>query len=374
MTGRWLALDRLRTSAIALMIQGHTFSALLDPSALNKGFERVHSLLHGLTAPMFLLGAGLAFGITSYPRYQRQRLDDALFKARMRRCALLLTVGYALQLPGGSPFAIFNASDAQRALLLRVGPLHLIAVTLCAAQLLMRAIPSPRLHALALSTLGLAIAAATPAIWKGGYSAQLGQGLGNWLDHHHGSQFSLFPWASFMLLGAGIGGLISAIEERRRGPVLLAAGALLAGGAYALFAFEMAGFEPHWFWYTNPVYVAFRLGVVLLLLGALHRRSDCTPRAAQTKPGLLAVVTRHSLAAYVAHLLLLYGTPLTPNLARRFAQRLTLPESCFVVVAVTLLTLGVVYLLELRERAKESDARWQSAPERERATIAFRSM
>jgi uncharacterized membrane protein len=353
---RWLALDRLRATAIVLMVQGHTFSALLDPTQMTKGVERVHSLVHGLTAPMFLLGAGLAFGITSYPRYQAQRLDRALFRSRMWRCALLMLVGYALQLPGGNPLAVFSATQAEKLLLLRVGPLHLIAVTLCVSQLLMRAIRAPRLHALALSALGLAIVAFTPAVWKGGASAQLGPSLGNWLDDHFGSHFSLFPWASFMLLGVGLGGLIAAADERRRRPALLAAGALLAGGSYTLFALDLAGFEPRWFWYTSPFYVAFRLGVVLLVLGALHRPGDREQRArAEAKPGLTAILTRHSLAAYVAHLLLLYGTPLTPNLARRFAQRLSLAETCFVFAAVMLVTVGIAYLLELRQRARASE-------------------
>jgi uncharacterized membrane protein len=348
---RWLALDRLRATAIVLMVQGHTFSTLLDPSAMAKDVERVHSLVHGLTAPMFLLGAGLAFGITSYPRYQEQRLDRTLFRSRMWRCALLMLVGYALQLPGGSPLAIFSATQAQRMLLLRVGPLHLIAVTLCVSQLLMRAFRAPRLHALAVSALGLAIVAFTPAVWKSGASAQLGPELGNWLDDHFGSHFSLFPWASFMLLGVGLGGLICAVDERRRARALLAAGGLLAGGSYTLFALDMAGFEPHWFWYTSPFYVAFRLGVVLLVLGALHRRSDREQRAGSAE-GLTAILTRHSLAAYVSHLLLLYGTPLTPNLARRFAQRLSLPETCLVFAAVMLVTMGIAYLLALRQRAR----------------------
>lgn len=364
MTRRWLALDRLRATAIVLMVQGHTFTALLDPTEMAGRVARVHALIHGLTAPMFLLGAGLAFGITSYPRYEEQRADGALFRARMRRCALLLSIGYALQLPGASPLAIFTATDAQRALIARVGPLHLIAVTLCVAQVLMRLFRSAHLHALAVSALGFAILAATPAIWKSGLSARLGPGLGSWLDHHFGSHFSLFPWASFMLLGAGLGGLISARGERRRGLWITAAGALLAGGSYALFALELAGYEPHWFWYTSPVYVAFRLGLVLLLLGALHWRSDRAAGGGAAKPGALAVLTRRSLAAYVAHLLLLYGTPLTPNLAHRFARRLSLPETGFVFLAVMAATLGIVYLLDLRERAKESAARGQAAPSR----------
>jgi hypothetical protein len=344
---RWLALDRLRALAILLMVQGHTFSALLKPGEMGRGAERLHALIHGVTAPMFLVGAGLAFGVTSYPRFAAQRRDPALFKARMRRCLTLLAIGYALQLPGGSPIAAFGATGAERALLLRVGPLQLIAVTLCVSQLLMRAIASPRAHALALAALGLAISACTPAIWKGGYAAQLGVGLGSWLDDSFGSHFSLFPWASFTFLGSGIAGLVVSSGSRPRGLPFVAAGALLAGAAYALFSFELVGFEQRRFWHTSPCYVAFRLGVVLLFVGVLHWREQAAARSE-----LLAIVTRRSLTAYVAHLLLLYGTPLTPNLAYRFAQRLSLVDTSAVCAAVLLLTVTIVYLLELHARAE----------------------
>src|SRR5262249_12613026 len=62
---RWLALDVLRGVAVLLMIQGHTFTALLDPAHYVGNWSRWHSLLHGLTAPMFLLGGGLAYGFVT---------------------------------------------------------------------------------------------------------------------------------------------------------------------------------------------------------------------------------------------------------------------------------------------------------------------
>jgi hypothetical protein len=357
--------------AILLMVQGHTFSALLEPGALLPDVERLHALIHGLTAPMFLTGAGLAFGVTSYPRYRTQRIDAALFRARMGRCALLMLVGYALQLPGASPIAAFKLTGPQQALLLRVGPLHLIAVTLCVSQVLMRTLRSPRVHACTCAALGLAVMASTPAVWKSSISPQLGVALGSWLDDHYGSHFSIFPWASFVFLGVGIGGLVSASSERLHALALATLGGLLACGAYALFALDLVGFEPRWFWYTSPFYVAFRLGIVLFVLGALQRSGDCSlpARPSDAKPALTAILTRHSLVAYVAHLLLLYGTPITPNLAHRFAQRLSLLGTCYSFVAVLLLTLSTVYLFELRARARRAAAVGRSRTSMRRPSV-----
>ena len=52
--GRWLALDLLRFCAVFLMVQGHTFSSLLDPSVRAERWYQHHNFVHGYTAPMFL--------------------------------------------------------------------------------------------------------------------------------------------------------------------------------------------------------------------------------------------------------------------------------------------------------------------------------
>jgi uncharacterized membrane protein len=62
---RWLALDLLRFLAVLLMVQGHTFTALIEDAVRALGWYRWHSYVHGYTAPLFMFSAGLAFGVTT---------------------------------------------------------------------------------------------------------------------------------------------------------------------------------------------------------------------------------------------------------------------------------------------------------------------
>src|SRR5688572_30590278 len=140
---RWHALDSLRALAVIAMIQGHTTTALMRSGELSAPVEQLHALLHGLTAPAFLVGAGLAFGVTSYRRYDAFHEPGYALNRRLRRYALLLAIGYALQLPGGSLWAALHAQGDKLLLVFRVGPLQLIALTLGACQLAMLGLRSP---------------------------------------------------------------------------------------------------------------------------------------------------------------------------------------------------------------------------------------
>lgn len=366
--GRWLALDRLRALAVLLMVQGHTFTALMKPGELPSGVERIHKLIHGLTAPMFLLGAGMAFAITSYPRYATQRLDPAVFRSRMQRCLLLLVIGYGLQLPGGSLLAAFRAEGPRLAMVLRVGPLHLIALTLFISQLLTRVLPSARLHAATITGLGLLVSLGTPAVWKSATSEVWGMGLGSWLDSRYGSNFPVFPWASFVMFGVGLGGLL-AVGRRPKGATFALAGGALCAATYALYSLQWVDVSPEWFWHTSPCYVAFRIGLVLLFLALFHVGENDPKAQANSGRSLTAVLTRHSLAAYVVHLLVLYGTPLTPNIVHRVGRTLSLAEASSVFVGVMLLTLLVAAALDLRRRMSQVQRARRVEPEREPAEL-----
>lgn len=91
-TRRWSALDVFRGLAVVLMIQGHSFTALLQPAEYRGSWSTWHTLLHGLTAPMFLLGGGLAYGLVLF------RARHPLGLRFVRRAGLLLVLGYALQI------------------------------------------------------------------------------------------------------------------------------------------------------------------------------------------------------------------------------------------------------------------------------------
>lgn len=350
MNDRFIALDRLRAVAVLSMIQGHTFSALLAPGALPSWFMNVHALIHGLTAPAFLFGAGLAFGVSTYPRYAQHRVIGPPLFARLRRVVVLLLIGYALQLPGASLFAAFHLREDELSLVLRIGPLHLIAFCLLVCQLSVRWVRTPARHALLSLSLGLAAMALSPVVWAHDLGTRLGPLIGPWVDGARGSLFPIFPWASFVFLGVASAGVPQLVApSARRARTWLAVGAGLALTAYAAFLSGVRLSDARFFWQASPLNVSFRIGLVMMLLGALHLAARSETRA--------ALIARHSLVAYVVHLLLLYGTPWTPNLERRFGLALT-AGSCTLVCALVLgLTLLTVYGWAWlgRERATQRD-------------------
>ncbi|MET0342377.1 MAG: heparan-alpha-glucosaminide N-acetyltransferase domain-containing protein [Polyangiales bacterium] len=339
MIERHVALDRLRALAVVLMVQGHTFSALLDPRALPQPWADLHALVHGLTAPAFLLGAGLAFGVISYPRYAAHRRFGPETRARLLRYLRLLVLGYALQLPGASLLAAFHLHGDALAPVLRVGPLHLVALTLALCQLTMRVVPTARMHATLVLGVALAIVALAPPVHQSEAGMRAGVFVGPWLDASRGSLFPLFPWASYALFGVALGERVAAGSPcARDARALLASGLALAGGSYLLYRLGVRLASPPYFWHASPLNVAFRLGLTLCLFALLH-----VPRRAPAH-GLVPLLARHSLVAYVAHLLLLYGTPYTPNLASRHGARLALPEATAACTAILLLTLAITYV------------------------------
>lgn len=334
MAARFLALDRLRALAVVLMVQGHTFTALLRPDGFGPIAGQLHALVHGLTAPIFLFGAGLAFGVATY-REDGRTPSAARVRARLLRYACIFVLGYLLQLPGGSLGAALRLRGDALSPVLRVGPLQLIAVCMAVCQLL-SLVCSARRHAWICAVLGLSTALLTPYVWQSSLSEQAPRALASWFDDGTGSLFPFFPWAAFVFLGV-------AMAELRRRLSLTGRGWTLGGLALALTAYALyrAGFRlsaAELFWKASPLNMSFRWGLVLTLLGLLHLRSS-----AAGEHSLTALLARHSLVAYVTHLLLLYGTPWTRSLVRPFGGKLELTQACAVCMGVLGLTVLVTY-------------------------------
>ncbi len=355
MLARFHALDRLRALAVVSMVQGHTFSALLAPDAIPPPVMQVHGLVHGLTAPAFLFGAGLAFGLATYPSYERHRRGGAVLAARLRRYGGLVLLGYLLQVPGASLLSALALRGEQLTPLFRVGPLHLIALCMTLCQLGALVLRSARSHAWAALALGLVVMASAPAVWSGELGRSVGLPFGAWLDGSWGSQFPVFPWASFAFFGVAAAACVvrparselASTSERspsragRTRRLWLLSGLGLAAIAYGLFRLDVKLSSATWFWYSSPVYVLFRLGLVMALLGSLHARR--VSHAPHEPAGWSALFARHSLFAYVVHLLLLYGTPFTPSLARHFGQRLDALQTAAIFGAVIAFTMLAIH-------------------------------
>lgn len=335
---RWSALDVFRGLAVVWMIQGHTFTALLRPSEHRGAWSELHALLHGLTAPMFLLGGGLAYGLVSF---RSQRPVGLRF---VRRAVLLLVLGYMLQLPKADFAELLQQRDLLAAAA-RVGPLQLIGVCLLVCEALRHAARSRLQLAAACTGACLAITFSAPLVWR----VRASQGplllLGTWLDGYQGSLFPFFPWAVFFLMGPPLAlGVMRGFDSPRTAAVaLMLAGTLAAAGSYALFAHgyllhDLYG--DHEFWHTSPLYVSFRVGAVVCWLGALWLCDAAVQsllhRASWAEP-LFNALSKSSLVAYVAHLLMLYGSPFTLGLVHLGAT-LSLGEASAIAFGLTLLT------------------------------------
>jgi uncharacterized membrane protein len=340
---RWRALDALRCLAIVLMVQGHTFYALLDPGVRVHPWFWLHDRLHGLTAPMFLFASGLAFGVTTLGSFaEHARLGPAL-RQRMTRYAMLIAIGYALQLPGQSLIAPLHDGTLLTAPVLRIGPLQALGVVLGVCQLLVLATQRRGLF-IACTTGLLAITlCVSPWLWQSGLSDRMPLPLAMWLDSRRGSDFPLFPWAVFVFAGVIVAELVrecslAAITWRLScgGAVLAAVSPWLWYGGYGPDAWAA--------WATSPFFVLERLGYVLLALAGLCALELALGTKIQFSFELTAQLSRRSLVVYVVHLLILYGTPFTPNVAYRISTTLgfapALAVSAAVLLATTLIARG----------------------------------
>lgn len=331
------------------MIQGHTFTALVPKSEFHGGWSRLYTLIHGLTAPMFLLGGGLAYGLVSARR--RARAGKLTLDMRIvRRAAILLLVGYALQAPHVAPWRMLHRPD-MIARTLAVGPLQVVASCLILCELLRLAARTTRLHAASLLALVALVGGISPWVWQARLSEQLWPIVGMWFDSYSRSQFPFFPWSVFFFLGV-LGSYLVPFEkctERSRALGFFAGGAVAAWGIYALYqAGERLNgvYGEHDFWRAGPMYVGFRAALVFAWLGVLMLSEPLIARLRGLFPtgfSLFDVLARQSLVAYVVHLLFLYGSPLTAGVVR-FGRVFDLVEASGIFLGIGLFTLAVCVL------------------------------
>lgn len=345
---RWVALDLFRAIAVLWMIQGHTFTAMLDVSLYQGPWAQVYSLLHGLTAPMFLIGAGLSYGVVTFAAVGRADTqaarDREWLRGRergrriVRRAWLLLAIGTLLQLPRTSLYEVFTRRDLFIGSF-QPGALQLVASGLLMAEGLRRLLRTRERFAIVAGTFAVVIGLAAPWIWNLRSSQHFA--LGSWVDGQAGAQFPLAPWLCFFFVGTAIAAAFgrSLWRQESGSPMAgtgiareLSTGARMSRVGVAGFAISVVCYVmflsgvrltsiygEHVFWYTSPLFVAFRAGLACAWLGVLTTIESRLARTFAALPRLarpIRALAKHSLVAYVVHLILLYGTPWNAGLAR----------------------------------------------------------
>lgn len=359
---RWLALDLFRFAAVCMMVQGHVFSTLLDEASRAytwQGFRLYahHSFVHGYTAPMFLFGAGLAFGYTTFRRWAEHTaplsspIGRAAARKRFQRYGWLLLIGYGLHLPTLSLSRLLAMEDPHAiARMLQVDVLQHIGVSLAICQTLLLFVKNRRVFVGLVAVLGvfcimsgpwiwrLDLADGTLPIWLAGY---LNPGYPLHADGTGGSLFPLIPWAGFTYTGIVVAYAVGVAREQTGRPSTdghahPSVSERVAWPFLALALFFMLvpivvdrfgpfPWPPHNFWKTNPLFFFWRLGNVMLVLAVL-----CFAERLMSRLGWLAdgaprglvsrllpwvkLVGAESLIIYVMHLVVLHGSVLGPGI------------------------------------------------------------
>lgn len=314
---RVLAVDLLRLLALFQMVNGHTLDAVLDESARGGSLYDRYLWVRGLVSVAFLVVSGLAFHLAVLSRFERAHEERG---RRIVRALFIAAIGWFLNAPSIAIPAL--ATSATVADLLRFDVLQCIGLSLLVLEGLTAVFASRRSVAIAAGVLAALVVACAPL----GDSIAAGDGptfLRAMLGRSSGSPFPLVPWSAYIFAGTALGAL--AYPEGNRTNQLRAALAigvaaivvLLVSRLVALVPISVAdvpGASRSAFWLE-------RLGAVLALLAVLAAALSRVTRL----PRLFEVLSGETLALYVFHILVLFGTPIGPALI--FGKTLPLEQA-----------------------------------------------
>ena len=249
-------------------------------------------------------------------------------------------LGYALHFPVPRFSGLATMSDASWRSFLAVDVLQLIGVTFMFVQLLVMAARSRWLFTTVTLTLGAAIAFMTPRVWSIEWTGVLPLWAASYFTEATGSQFPLFPWAGYILLGISLGQIYSRWGAAQltvyANTALLVPGALLIAGGLALRPLAAALFASGPTSFVPPE-VLIRAGTCMLILGAIAYSS----RHINGLPHVFGAVAQETLLIYFVHLCIVYGSVWNPGLSQLYGTTLT-PGQVLVVVLVLVAAMTVL--------------------------------
>lgn len=371
---RWI--DLFRGLAVIGMIATHVAGAFLANSWKEGGVWNSFNIGFGFVAPAFLLCSGL----TLWGALQR-RMDAPETEGKrgaqslLRRAALLLLLGYWLQIPVLSlRQLIWRHDPTELARLFDTNVLQVIAVAMGAIVLLALVVRPLVSVAWVAAALAVAIIIGTPWVWASDSAAGLFLPLRSYFLAQPDATFSLFPHAAYLLTGFASAPLL--LKPRRYQWVVPALFAATFFAAEALLAETIGGIPPHdRYWHGSIQHTCFRLAVLFATISALkaitqlleqQRETRLATRAAskveRRKGGAVEEIGKRSLGIYVLHLMLLYGSPVNMGmigwLDGRFRNAWD-PLACLLLaLSVAALCYGALLFWEWLRKAYPTAARW----------------
>jgi uncharacterized membrane protein len=169
-----------------------------------------------------------------------------------------------------------------------------------------------------------------------------------------GSQFPLFPWAGYVVLGGALGSYLAknpmVFKSTKFSLMLTVIGLIL------LFLSYVGGDIAKFFGYSldrssaSLLTILFRVGFVLLLNALVAFISI----SVETIPRIIILVGRNTLLIYVVHLMILYGSAWNKGLNHYWGKSLYAPQTISLALAMLVTMTTMVWLInKLKIRNKE---------------------
>jgi uncharacterized membrane protein len=357
---RVIFIDLARALAAIFMLYGHTVSALLAPRYQTGLWFDIWLFQRGLTSTLFLLLAGFAFSIATgrYWSAPAQHRSSTIVR-RARRFLLFIVLGYALHFPVARLVDLSSAPPEQLRTFFAVDVLQLIGVTFVGVQTLVLLTPSRQAFGTAAFGIAVTTVLATPLFWGVDPTRVLPLWAAAYLTPATGSQFPLFPWAAYVLVGAALGQLYARWGAQRLTSFAVA-GLLIPGMAMVALAFlidvlpESLVGPGAWEWI--PTQVALRMGASLVLLALIARGSQHITRL----PHVFGAVAQETLLIYFVHLCIVYGSVWNRGLAQAFGPTLGPGRTALFVVLLMAAMVGLASYWNWWKHTRPRAARWMS--------------
>jgi len=346
---RYLFIDLFRGAAILLMLQGHAFRALLDPPVQQHPVYQFFEIIHGITAPAFLFGAGLTFVISTRRHWQEYHHIGKPLVRRVGRVALVILLGLSLHLPYFSLRKILSEGTTEDVLqLFQFDILHCIGFGLLILQALIFFFRTERRFYLAVVALAIIIPILTPLVWDVDFLHIYPPAIAQMFDSRHGSPFPLFPFVAFLFAGVLISWeFLQAAEHGSQSSFmrrLFWLGPLIAAGAILMDIQPVRLYPTYNFWYTSPNYFAIRVGVLLVLTATIWYLARSVENLSPKRPligrtaSVVSLLGKESLVIYVVHLPFLYGSFIYQDVSFRgvFGSNLGLGTTALIFLAILL--------------------------------------
>lgn len=339
-----------------MMMQGHTLDALTLPDQLDiTTFPWILWFhIRGGTAPIFLTVSGILFALTMR-RTSVGTMDKDQALKRVKWAALLMFIGYILVFPASNVLDLPDVLPEGWRIFFQANILQLNAVALTLVTTISLLVRGNMRAMRTFTALGVVILIATPWVNNIPWFSIAPEFIAAFLSYDHGSYFPIFPYAVYMLLGAGIGAQLreQPRSERPRALRRLATRyATICGilGAVLLFLEPriLAFYHELNLLQSFPSVVLLRESAVLFVI-ALFTFIDIKSERLRT---LVELWGRQSLTIYVVHLLILFGPPWIQSIGHFYAKSLPLAPTAVIAVLVILITLGIVWFQEYLKTTK----------------------